>query len=228
MDEIVVAQTKYISSKRAARLTGYAQDYIGQLVRMNKVNATKVGKAWFVEEAGLMQHVNGSNRLPAPIKQLAEVEVRAHGQYVSRVKAGISYPASWGAISYLQDDSPLMPDSISDKRDSAEIKGIDAHDSARTGGSEDDFQVHIRRGSATQRYVSASSVDGVRFSVPERPDFSVPVRSLDESFVGVGVPVQHPLGLGGETKPSIRASMPRLFVAASLVALCVFFVPLVG
>lgn len=228
MDEIVVAQTKYISSKRAARLTGYAQDYIGQLVRMNKVNATKVGKAWFVEEAGLMQHVNGSNRLPAPIKQLAEVEVRAHGQYVSRVKAGISYPASWGAISYLEDDSPLIPESISDKRDSLEIKGIVAHDSVRLGGSEDGFQVHIRRGSATQRYVSASSVDGVRFSVPENTGFKAPAGPLDQPFVGVGVSLKHPLGLAGEVRPSIRATLPRLFAAAALAAFFVFFVPLVG
>lgn len=228
MDEIVVAQTKYISSKRAARLTGYAQDYIGQLVRMNKVNATKVGKAWFVEEAGLMQHVNGSNRLPAPIKQLAEVEVRAHGQYVSRVRAGISYPASWGAISYLEDDSPLIPESISDKRDTAENKSIIGLDSVSFNAGRDGYQVQIRRAPAFQRRVSASSIDGVRFSVPENADFKAPTRPLDEPFVGLGVSVERPLGLAAEARPSIRASLPRLFVAAALVALFVFFVPLVG
>lgn len=223
-----MAQTKYISSKRAARLTGYAQDYIGQLVRMNKLNATKVGKAWFVEEAGLMQHVNGSNRLPVPVKQLAEVEVRSRSEYVSRVNAGISYPASWGAINYLRDDSPLMPESISDKRDTAENNEIMDLGPVRFTEDDESFQVQIRKDVITQKRVSARSIDGVRFSVPENPTVHALVKHSDETFIGSQAFPERPLSLEGKTIPSIGPSFLRLLVAAALVSLLVFFVPLVG
>ena len=50
MDELTVNQTKYISSKRAAEMSGYAKDYIGQMVRLGKLDAKRVGRAWYVNE----------------------------------------------------------------------------------------------------------------------------------------------------------------------------------
>jgi len=44
---------KYIASSSAARKTGYAPDYIGQLCRSRKVDAIRVGRAWFVDVASL-------------------------------------------------------------------------------------------------------------------------------------------------------------------------------
>lgn len=38
----------FVSSKEAALLTGYAQDYIGQLARGGKVRARRVGGLWYV------------------------------------------------------------------------------------------------------------------------------------------------------------------------------------
>lgn len=165
MDEIVLAQNKYISSKRASRLTGYAQDYIGQLVRLGKVSATKVGKAWFVDEAGLMRHINGSSRLAGPVKELAEAETRSKANYASNVTAGITYPSTWKAITYMHDDSPLSP--ISDSRDNTILlHSVDNLD--RDNLESEGVSVKINRStSPARRFVVASTVDGVRFEAPK-------------------------------------------------------------
>ena len=44
---------EYISSKRASELSGYAQDYIGQLARKGLIGAQRVGGLWFVSMASL-------------------------------------------------------------------------------------------------------------------------------------------------------------------------------
>ena len=46
----------YISAKRGADVTGYTRDYIGQLCRAKKVEATMIGKTWFVSEDSLSTH----------------------------------------------------------------------------------------------------------------------------------------------------------------------------
>lgn len=56
MDEILIEEKKYISSKRAAKLTGYAKDYIGQLCREGRVPARLVGRSWYVLEAAIQDH----------------------------------------------------------------------------------------------------------------------------------------------------------------------------
>lgn len=42
-----------ISLARAAQLTGYHQDYLGQLCRLGKLSATKVGRNWFTSAEAL-------------------------------------------------------------------------------------------------------------------------------------------------------------------------------
>lgn len=56
MDEITIEGKRYISSKRAAEVTGYTKDYVGQLARSNKILATRVGRAWYVGEEAIKQH----------------------------------------------------------------------------------------------------------------------------------------------------------------------------
>lgn len=46
--ELLFEGKKYISSKRASQLSGYNQDYIGQLIRDSKIEARRVGRHWFV------------------------------------------------------------------------------------------------------------------------------------------------------------------------------------
>lgn len=60
MDELVIGDQRYISSKRAADITGYAKDYIGQLCREGRVEARLVGRSWYVREAAIKDHRFGA------------------------------------------------------------------------------------------------------------------------------------------------------------------------
>ncbi len=61
MDELVIDEKKYISSKRAAKVTGYAKDYVGQLCREGRVPARLVGRGWYVLESALQDHRFGTS-----------------------------------------------------------------------------------------------------------------------------------------------------------------------
>ena len=56
MDELIIGEKKYISSKQAAKATGYAKDYIGQLCREGRVPARLVGRSWYVLESAIHDH----------------------------------------------------------------------------------------------------------------------------------------------------------------------------
>ena len=56
MDEITIGDKLYVSSKRAAQITGYAKDYIGQLCREGRVEARLVGRNWYVLDTALREH----------------------------------------------------------------------------------------------------------------------------------------------------------------------------
>ncbi len=60
MKDIVVLQDKtYISAKRVQQIFGYTSDYIGQLCRAGKLDATMVGRAWFVTEKSVSDYKAG-------------------------------------------------------------------------------------------------------------------------------------------------------------------------
>lgn len=56
MNEITIGDKTYISSKRAAEITGYAKDYVGQLCREGYVDAKMVGRSWYVYEPSIRAH----------------------------------------------------------------------------------------------------------------------------------------------------------------------------
>ncbi|MEK7101758.1 MAG: helix-turn-helix domain-containing protein [Patescibacteria group bacterium] len=62
MDELIIGEKKYISSKQAAKMTGYAKDYIGQLCREGRVSARLVGRSWYVLESALHDHRFGEQK----------------------------------------------------------------------------------------------------------------------------------------------------------------------
>lgn len=56
MDELTIDGKIYISSKRAAAVSGYAKDYVGQLCREGRVDSKLVGRSWYVYEPSLKKH----------------------------------------------------------------------------------------------------------------------------------------------------------------------------
>ncbi len=66
-DSMFIEGKEYISSKRASGLSGYAQDYIGQLARKGLIAAQRVGGLWFVSMASLTEYKsNADTYVPQP------------------------------------------------------------------------------------------------------------------------------------------------------------------
>lgn len=61
MDEITIGDKVYVSSKRAAQITGYAKDYVGQLCREGRVEARLVGRNWYVLDSAIREHRFGKS-----------------------------------------------------------------------------------------------------------------------------------------------------------------------
>lgn len=56
MGEIAIDGKNCISSKQAGELTGYAQDYIGQLARAGLIEAHRIGGLWYIVLASLQRY----------------------------------------------------------------------------------------------------------------------------------------------------------------------------
>lgn len=61
MDELVLEGETYFSTKRAAKETGYAKDYVGQLCREGRVTARLVGRSWYVLASAIREHRFGGS-----------------------------------------------------------------------------------------------------------------------------------------------------------------------
>lgn len=72
-DTFIYDGIEFIATARAASITGYAQDYVGQLARSGEVKARKVGRRWFVEKNSLIEHKKYNDSL------LAQVQAEASG-----------------------------------------------------------------------------------------------------------------------------------------------------
>lgn len=55
-DALILEHKTYISARRAAELTGYTSDYVGQLCRAGKIESKIVARSWFVLEESLLKH----------------------------------------------------------------------------------------------------------------------------------------------------------------------------
>lgn len=117
MDELIVNQIKYISSKRAAELTGYAKDYIGQLVRKGKLDAKRVGRSWYVSEAEIKAHAGMQEEQKQKIEDRAEKLRPASPKRIPVLPQTVEYvlPKTWSNVKYFDDENQIYP--ISDKQD---------------------------------------------------------------------------------------------------------------
>jgi|SRR3989344_3915698 len=75
MDEIFIGEKRYISSKQAAQITGYAKDYIGQLCREGRVPARLVGRSWYVLESAITDHRFGNPAVEARKKEKSPLSI---------------------------------------------------------------------------------------------------------------------------------------------------------
>src|ERR1700690_1515912 len=68
-DSVSIEGKEYISSKRAADLSGYAQDYLGQLARSGQIDAQRIGGLWYVSIESLSAYKSKADTFkPEPPK----------------------------------------------------------------------------------------------------------------------------------------------------------------
>ncbi len=77
MDELVIGDKTYIPSRKAAEITGYAKDYVGQLCREGRVEAKLVGRSWYVLEESIREHRFGGSSDTAETAEEAPQEPQA-------------------------------------------------------------------------------------------------------------------------------------------------------
>jgi len=116
MDELTISGKKYISSKRAAEISGYAKDYIGQLARAQKIKATRVGRTWYVLEEALLGHKNENSSsisesiINHPNPRLAVQKTLYSHRQITDI------PKTWSTVRYYSDQgAPLLPALINQK-----------------------------------------------------------------------------------------------------------------
>ncbi len=105
MDELTIDEKVYVSSKRAAKITGYAKDYVGQLCREGRVDARLVGRNWYVLEASIMEHRFGAT--PTDQKEPAAETVREATEPAIQISKAVT--DTWDAPSYQPEVPAVLP-----------------------------------------------------------------------------------------------------------------------
>jgi hypothetical protein len=59
---------EYISANRASKITGYNQDYVGQLARSGKIRSRQLGSRWYVDEQAIVRHKKEKDALLAAVQ----------------------------------------------------------------------------------------------------------------------------------------------------------------
>ena len=108
-DSIVTLEGKdYISANRAAKLTGYNQDYVGQLARSGQIFARQVANRWYIDRRAILAHKAQKDAL------LAEVQVESVGLRKDRAEP-VAYhaePQREELLNYSVDVRDLLPQPI--------------------------------------------------------------------------------------------------------------------
>ena len=107
-DHIEVDGVTYIPVKKAAMLADYTADYVGQLCRGGKLQATRIGRAWYVSEESIIAHKEG--QLVEEKKEEQEFNIKEAVQKAKkeRITARNIFRDS-SFVVYHKDNRPLMP-----------------------------------------------------------------------------------------------------------------------
>jgi hypothetical protein len=159
MDSVVLGGKKYISSKRASEITGYAKDYIGQLCRAGKLDARRVGRNWYVSEEEAREHQKASKReaTEAHTVQVASLRPRSIGE-VSKNKTQIYHDALPLRYSYEDDPGLLVPLARKNEKAIEQKVVMDKIIPKKDLGKSSSVNVHVINEKASQRGVAVGAM----------------------------------------------------------------------
>lgn len=102
----------YIDTQKAAELSGYSQDYVGQLARSSEVVARKVGRRWYVARKDLLEHKDTKDAMLRAVQADASgVENKEDGAMATEDTAAEVVINKNFDLKYIDDESakPLIP-----------------------------------------------------------------------------------------------------------------------
>lgn len=186
MDEILIEEKKYVSSKQAAKMTGYAKDYIGQLCREGRVPARLIGRSWYVLEAAIQDHRFGNPVIEPAKKEKKTVE-------------SPSLVSTWESPRYEASSDELLPsvnrtkdtelDAFSDNRENGQNEAQYIQDSWKAWFDRFDHVVDTDiSGSAEGTDVSEGIVDGGE-PIAQKISEEAKEEEADEEIEEVNIPI---------------------------------------
>lgn len=123
---------KFISSRRAADLCAYTQDYVGQLIRSGKLEAKMVGRNWFVAEDSILAYkrladessrtlfqeekktISASREVEVPAPFVEPAPVNHPVAAASEVKEVVVIPSeplqTYVGLTYVSDERSSLPE----------------------------------------------------------------------------------------------------------------------
>ncbi|MHB1086756.1 MAG: hypothetical protein ACYCZ0_03345 [Minisyncoccota bacterium] len=126
LDTIVSFDGKdYVSAARAAKLTGYNPDYVGQLARSGKILSRQVGNRWYVEREGLLAHKTQKDSLLAVVQAESVGLQRPSDVFVPALQR-VTHAHEQPYLTYIREDHHLMPVLLTKPEQSASVESVDA------------------------------------------------------------------------------------------------------
>ncbi len=146
----------YISANRASKITGYNQDYVGQLARSGKILSRQVGKRWYIDQEGLLAHKEEKDSLLAAV-QAAAVGIRTIESNVSESQSNDSEKKA-PLLTYLREESDLQPQIGKVASTGGSVIDLSPHSSEAERGNE--IPIHIVRAnpSPVARLINSANV----------------------------------------------------------------------
>ena len=124
----------HISASRAAKITGYHPDYVGQLARSGAIISRQVGNRWYVDRAALLSHKKEKDGLLGAVQAQSVGISRSDASILgSEDTHGSRYNGPGPFLTYTRDDRDLMPvlntpeSSFSDSYEGFQDSQKDAH-----------------------------------------------------------------------------------------------------
>lgn len=99
----------YISAARAARITGYTPDYVGQLARSGKIMARQIANRWYVHRDEILAHKREKDAL------LGAIQAQSVGIRSSRTAAPSPHDFTEPFFTYRTERDDLIAQPSSDK-----------------------------------------------------------------------------------------------------------------
>lgn len=103
----------YISAARAAKLTGYSADYVGQMARAGIVPSRQVGNRWYVERTGILLHKESKDALLGAV-QAESVGIERRDARLEDMLSHIGYGGAGPFLKYTSDTRELLPNLADD------------------------------------------------------------------------------------------------------------------